>query len=130
MREDMALWWRICTCRARPHKTPQAPMGTVRVETLMERIALDIFGPLNETERKIWYVLVILEHFTKFDEAFLIPDEKAVMVAQVVATEWVCCFGMPHCLHSDQGCNFELEVFQEMCPALKKPIQHQHQQPS
>ncbi|KAG1930499.1 interleukin-1 receptor accessory protein-like 1-A [Pimephales promelas] len=55
MREDVALWCRTCTncaCRARPHKTPQAPMGTVRVGATMERIALDIMDPLNETEHK------------------------------------------------------------------------------
>ena len=118
MREDVTLWCRNCTncaCRARPHKTPQAPMGTVRVGAPMERIALDIMGPLNETERKNSYVLVIQEYFTKWTEAFAIPDEKAVTVAQVVATEWVCRYGMPHSLHSDQGRNFESEVFQEMC---------------
>lgn len=118
MREDVALWCRTCTncaCRARPHKTPQAPMGTVRVGAPMERIALDIMGPLNETERKNSYILVIQEYFTKWTEAFAIPDEKAVTVANVVATEWVCRFGMPHSLHSDQGRNFESEVFQEMC---------------
>lgn len=80
----------------------------------MERIALDITGPLNETERKNSYVLVIQEYFTKWTEAFPIPDEKAVTVAHVVATEWVCRFGMPHSLHSDQGRNFESEVFLEM----------------
>lgn len=118
MREDVALWCQTCTdcaCRARPRKTPQAPMGTVRVGAPMERIALDIMGPLNETDRKNCYVLVIQEYFTKWTEAFPIPDEKAVTVAHVVATEWVCRFGMPHSLHSDQGRNFESAVFQEMC---------------
>ncbi|XP_026120157.1 uncharacterized protein LOC113099377 [Carassius auratus] len=55
------------------------------------------------------------EYFTKWTKAFAIPDEKAVTVANVVATEWVCRFGMPHSLHSNQGRNFESEVFQEMC---------------
>lgn len=73
----------------------------------MERIALDIMSPLNETEQKKRYVLVIQEYFTNWAEAFPIPDEKAVIVTQVVATEWVCHFEMPHSLHSDQGRNFE-----------------------
>lgn len=66
-------------------------------------------------ERKNCYVLVIQKYFMKWTEAFPIPDEKAVTVAHVVATEWVCCFRMPYSLHSDQGCNFESEVLQEMC---------------
>uniref|UniRef100_A0AAV2LLM9 Gypsy retrotransposon integrase-like protein 1 n=1 Tax=Knipowitschia caucasica TaxID=637954 RepID=A0AAV2LLM9_KNICA len=116
MREDVALWCRTCTdCACRVKKTPRAAMGTVRVGAPMERIALDIMGPLNETDRKNRYILVIQEYFTKWTEAFPIPDEKAVTMAEVVATEWVCRYGMPHSLHSDQGRNFESEVFQEMC---------------
>ncbi|XP_056466778.1 uncharacterized protein LOC130405625 [Gadus chalcogrammus] len=61
MREDVALWCNTCTScasKARPRKTPQAPMGTVRVGAPMERIALDIMGPLNETGRHNRYVLL------------------------------------------------------------------------
>lgn len=54
MREDVALWYHTCTScasKARPSKTPQVPMGTVRVGAPVERVALDIMGRLNETER-------------------------------------------------------------------------------
>lgn len=118
MREDVSLWCRTCTScasKARPRKTPQAPMGTVRVGAPMERVALDVMGPLNETERKNCYVLVIQDYFTKWVEAFPLPNEKAETVAEVLASEWVCRFGAPHTLHSDQGRNFESEVFQRMC---------------
>ena len=118
MREDVALWCNTCTScasKARPRKTPQAPMGTVRVGAPMERIALDIMGPLNETERHNRYVLVIQDYFTKWVEAFPLPNEQAVTVAEVLASEWVCRYGAPQTLHSDQGRNFESEVFQEMC---------------
>lgn len=78
MREDVALWCKTCTScasRARPQKTQQAPMGTVQVGAPMECIALDIMGPLNETEHGNRYVLVIQDYFTKGTEAFPIPNE-------------------------------------------------------
>lgn len=81
----------------------------------MERVALDIMGPVNETERKNRYVLVIQDYFTKWVEAFPMADERAETVAEVLASEWVCRFGAPHTLHSDRGSNFESEVFQRMC---------------
>ncbi|XP_036003984.1 LOW QUALITY PROTEIN: uncharacterized protein LOC118566341 [Fundulus heteroclitus] len=118
MREDVSLWCKTCTScasRARPQKTPQAPMGTVQLGAPMECIALDIMGPLNETERGNRYVLVIQDYFTKWTEAFPIPNERAVTVAGIVASEWVCRYGIPQALHSDQGRNFESEVFQGMC---------------
>ena len=80
-----------------------------------ECIALDIMGPLNETERHNRYVLVIQDYFTKWVEAFPLPNEQAVTVAEVLASEWVCRYGAPQTLHSDQCRNFESEVFQEMC---------------
>ena len=118
MRESVALWCQTCiSCasKARPRKTPQAPMGTVRVGAPMERVALDIMGPLNETERHKSYILVIQDYFTKWVEAFPLANEKAETVAEVLASEWVCRYGAPQVLHSDQGRNFESEVFQKMC---------------
>lgn len=118
MREDVALWCGTCTScasKARPPKTPQAPMGTVRVGALMERVALDIMGPLNETERSNRYVLVIQDYFTKWVETFLLSNDQTVTVAEILASKWVCWYRAPQTLHSDQGCNFESEVFQKMC---------------
>ncbi len=118
MREDVALWCGTCTrctCKARPLKTPQAPMGNVRVGAPMECIALDIMGPLNETERHNRYVLVIQDYFSKWVEAFPCPHDQAVTVVEVLASEWVCRYGALQTLHSDQGRNFESKVFQKMC---------------
>ncbi|KAJ3601641.1 hypothetical protein NHX12_032609, partial [Muraenolepis orangiensis] len=90
MREDVALWCSTCTScasKARPRKTPQAPMGTVRVGAPMERIALDIMGPLNETDRKNSYVLVVQDYFTKWVEAYPLPNQQALTVAEVLASD-------------------------------------------
>ncbi|XP_053714119.1 uncharacterized protein LOC128755017 [Synchiropus splendidus] len=121
MKEDVNLWCRTCTncaARARPRKTPQAPMGSVKVGAPMERIAVDVMGPLNETERHNRYVLVVQDYFTKWAEAYPIPDEQAVTVADKIASEWVSRYGAPHSLHSDQGTNFESAVFKGMCEIL------------
>lgn len=57
MRKDVTHWCRTCiSCasKARPLKMLRAPMGTVRVGDPMERVALDIMGPLNETKTDIY----------------------------------------------------------------------------
>lgn len=77
----------------------------------MECIALDIMGPLNETEHHNRYVLVIQDYGWNFP----LPNDQAVTVAEVLALEWVCRYGALQTLHSDQGQNFESEVFQKMC---------------
>lgn len=58
---------------------------------------------------------VIQDYFTKCVEAIPLPHEQALTVAEVLVSEWMCRFGAPHTLHSDQGRNFVCEVFQKMC---------------
>ena len=81
----------------------------------MERVALDIVGPLPETERGNKYILVVGDYFSKWMEAYHIPNQTAVTVAEKLVNEFVCRFGVPSLLHSDQGRNFEAHVFKEMC---------------
>lgn len=93
-------------------------MGTVRVGAPMERIAVDLMGLLNETERHNRFILVVKDYFSKWVEAYPIPNEEASTVAEKIASEWVCRYGAPHTLHSDQGKNFESAVFKGMCVLL------------
>ena len=51
-------------------------------------------------------------------ESYALPDAKAETVAGKLVSEFVCRFGVPLELHSDQGTNFESAVFSEMCRAL------------
>lgn len=61
MKDDVTFWCCTCiSCAAKAHakKTPQAAMGSVQVGVPMERIKVDVMGPLNETERHNRYILV------------------------------------------------------------------------
>ncbi|MCG8112562.1 MAG: DDE-type integrase/transposase/recombinase [Candidatus Thiodiazotropha taylori] len=84
----------------------------------MERIATDILGPLPETESGNRYILVIGDYFTKWVEAFAIPDQTAQTVARCLVKEVVSRFGVPTYIHSDQGRQFESAVYQEVCALL------------
>ena len=84
----------------------------------MERVALDVLGPLPVTERGNKYVLVVGDYLSKWTEAYPIPDQTAATVADKFVKEFVCRFGVPEVLHSDQGRNFESQVFKEMCRLL------------
>ena len=39
-------------------------------------------------------------------------------MAEKLVSEFICRFGIPHELHSDQGTNFESKVFGEICKLL------------
>ena len=84
----------------------------------MEHLALDVLGPFPLTEDWNKYILIVADYFTKWVEAYPLPNQEAPTVAEVLVKEYVCCFGVPLLLHSDQGRNFESAVFQGMCQLL------------
>ncbi|CAI5685570.1 unnamed protein product [Oreochromis niloticus] len=64
------------------------------------------------------YVLVAMDYFTKWPEAYAVPDQSATTTAERLVEEMFAHFGVPAELHSDQGRNFELKVFGEICRRL------------
>ena len=108
----------VCASRRGPRPALKAPMKTYNVGAPLERVALDVMGPLPVSDRGNRYILVIGDYFSKWKEAYAIPDQTAPTVARVVVEEFVARFGVPRQMHSDQGRNFESAVFQEMCHLL------------
>ncbi|KAK3102361.1 hypothetical protein FSP39_010822 [Pinctada imbricata] len=108
-----------CSARNPPNKSRRAPLGQYLVGEPMERIAVDILGPLPVTAKGNRYVLVICDLFTKWTEAFAIPNQEASTVARVMIDEFICRFGTPLQIHSDQGRTFESQIFQGMCELLQ-----------
>lgn len=49
-------------------------MGQYNVGLPMERIALDILGPLPLSESENQYLLIVADSFTKWPEAYPLPN--------------------------------------------------------
>ena len=84
----------------------------------MQIVAADIMGPLPESEAGNSYILVVGDYFTRWMEAFPIPNQEAVTVAQKLVDEVYCRFSVPEQLHSDQGKQFESGLMHEICKLL------------
>ena len=80
----------------------------------MERVAVDIMGPFPHTEKGNHYVLVAMDYFTKWPEAYAIPDQEAETVADALVGGMFSRFGRTEVLHCNQDRNFELQVFTAM----------------
>ena len=119
--QDIKKWCAncdLCASRKGPAKKPRAKMQQYNVGAPMERIALDILGPLPQSATGNKYIVIIADYFTKWPEAFAVPDQEATTVANLLVREFVCRYGVPLEVHSDQGRNFESAVFAEMCTLL------------
>jgi len=121
MNEDVTRWCAGCyKCITRKPKTgPKSyPLGQAPVGDRLERVAMDILEPGVITEQGNRYVLVIGDYFTKWTEAYAIPDHTAYTVAEVFVTQFVCRYGVPQKIHTDQGREFESDLFVEICKLL------------
>ena len=65
----------------------------------MQRVAVDIAGPLPQTAKGNLYILVGADYFTRWVEAYAIPNQEAVMVASKLVDEMFCGFPIPEQLH-------------------------------
>ena len=74
------------------------------------------------------YILAISDYFTKWTERFAIPNMEARTCARILVNELALHFGVPIKIHSDQGRQFESNLFAEMCELLQieKNKQEQH----
>ena len=75
----------------------------------MEHIAVDVMGPLQETDSHNSYILFIQDYFTKWVEAYPMPNQEAFTIANIIVKEWVTVWGSYE-LHSDQGTSFESAI--------------------
>ena len=118
LQHDVEDWCRQCEkCAKRksPQTTARAPLVSSCPGYPFERIALDIMGPMPTTESGNKYILVVGDYFTKWKEAFAIPNQEAKTIAEKLVKEVISRYGAPEKIHSDQGRNFEAQLFQEMC---------------
>ena len=119
--KDVRDWCRSCaTCTTRKTSSPKnrAPLGTIQAGYPMEVVAVDIMGPFPESKNGNSYILVAGDYFTRWMEAYAIPNQEATTVAQKLVDELFCRFSPPERLHSDQGRQFEGQVMQEICRIL------------
>ncbi|KAK3090931.1 hypothetical protein FSP39_015821 [Pinctada imbricata] len=121
MTQDIRRWCKKCDLCARCKPGPgvgKYNLQHVNVSKPLECIAIDIFGPLPVTRDNNEYIMVIGDYFTKWMEAYAIPNHTALVVADKLVTEFICRFGCPDRIHTDQGREFESELFSEVCKLL------------
>jgi len=117
-RHDVEEWCEscnLCGSTKAPPKQRHAPLQIHTATAPMDRVAMDILGPLPIAPRQNKYVLVVGDYFTKWTEAFPIPDMETATIARVLVNEFISRFGAPTHLHTDQGRSFESSLIKEIC---------------
>ncbi|CAG2249684.1 Retrovirus-related Pol polyprotein from transposon 17.6 [Mytilus edulis] len=122
MSKDIASWCKECDQCARGKPGPglgRAPLQQSAVGSPFDRIGVDIMGPCPVTKDGNEYIIVLSDYFTKWVEAFSVVNHTALTVADKLVTEVMCRFGVPTSIHSDQGREFESDLFKYVCQLLE-----------
>ena len=85
----------------------------------MQLVAVDLMGPFPCSQNGNCYILVASDYFTKWCEAYAIPNIEAITVAKSLTREMFFRFSPPEALHSDQGRQFDGLVLKEICRILQ-----------
>ena len=108
-----------CGTRKKPSKFPKSPLTKYVVSQPLDRICTDIISPIPDTLNRNKYILVVMDHFTKFVECYAMPNQLSSTVADKIVFEFLSRYGCCLDLHSDRGTNYQSELFREVCRLLE-----------
>ena len=118
MQRDTVDWFHSYTSCSRRKRTQARGHGAPLVSTWFghpwECLALNLIPNLPVTARGNRHVLDVVDYFSKWGEAFAIPDMTAATIARVITDEIVARFGAPTSHHSDQGRNVNSVLMHEI----------------
>jgi len=87
-------------------KTRQPMIITDTPCAAFDKISMDIMGPLPETRTGSTYILTIQDLLTKYSLALPLKQATAIDIANAFVDHFICIYGAPKALLTDQGSNF------------------------
>jgi len=98
-------------------------MKSIPVCELFYWVALNTAGPLLETKSGNKYILVVVDHYSRWCEAKAVADHGAKIAARFLEDDVICRYGVPKFVLINNGKEWAAE-FDVMCKDYG--IQHQH----
>lgn len=123
MKQDVNNYVKACyDCQKRKLvrvKTKALMLITDTPSEAFQKVAIDIVGPLPETEKGNKYILTTQDQLTKFCTAYPLIDTNSTTIADVIVNKYIYTFGSPEELLSNQGSNISGEIMKEIARIFK-----------
>ncbi|KAH3743510.1 gag-pol fusion protein [Pelomyxa schiedti] len=118
MAQDIQQYCKTCReCqeyRNRSNLNKGVPMSLPVASRPRQMIGVDYIGKLTRTKQGNEYILVFVDHFTKWPEAFATVSADAATTARIFIDFWICRHGIPDILISDRGSHFLNDLVEEV----------------
>ena len=102
-----------CLAQRRTRQQPVAPLVSIHSTTPMELVAIDYLH-LDKSSSGHEYILLIVDHFTRFAQAYPTKNKSATTAAKHLYNDFILRFGIPARIMHDQGKEFENSLFQNL----------------
>ncbi|KAK3752442.1 hypothetical protein QZH41_003510 [Actinostola sp. cb2023] len=130
MKDDIEHYvTKVCRClnmKSRPptvkHREPMHPIITT---ASFQMVSIDFLH--LEPSKGYEYILVVMDHFTRYAHAYPTRNKSAKTAAEKVYNDFVLRFGFPETIHHDQGGEFENKLFYHLDKLSE--IHHSHTTP-
>ena len=84
----------------------------------LEYVAVDILGPLQKTDHRNRFLVVMTESFSKLTRTVPLRTISAYLVARAFCDHWVFAYGSPRYVLTDNGTQFTSKFFLAVCREL------------
>ena len=103
----------LCIMHQRPHRKKMAPLKSITTSMPLDLISVD-FVKLEVGKGGFQYILVIVDHFTKYAQAYPTRNKSSITASKRLYDDFVMRFGFPGRLLSDQGGEFQSKVLKQL----------------
>jgi hypothetical protein len=111
MKTTVEDWYKQCHLCQMTKERKRRKRGLL--QSMIAFTSMDLIGPLPETSDGNKYLLVWMDHHTRWVEAMPIKNKEAITMAKAFHKNIVCRYGAPFVLMSDRGKEFLNQVFAE-----------------
>lgn len=116
MKKDCRQWSKECiSCqRGKIHRHNESPISSYNLpQQRFEHINMDIVGPLPPS-KGYRYCLTCVDRFSRWIEAYPMEDMTTDTIAFTFYQNWISRFGVPKRITTDQGRQFESDLFRQL----------------
>ena len=120
MHREIIKWAKGCLACQQSKTTRHVkliPDHFVTPDARFDSVHVDLVGPLPEIEG-YKYMFTMIDRFSRWIEVVPIKDMEAPTVTRAFFDTWVCRFGTPKILTTDQGSQFEGRLFDSLTRVL------------
>ena len=99
-----------CIIDKKPNREQMAPLVNIDSSQPFEIIGID-FLHLEECKGRHEYVLIVIDHVTRFAQAYATKNKSGKTAANCIFNDFILNFGFPNRIHHDQGGEFNNKMW-------------------